>query len=147
MKVHFGESLYTILLKMLELEEEERADFDELLEMLYTVRAVSETPKQQQGPQSSRRGSVITGNSQLNNTEYYSCRTPTNKSPRHRKSSVVIGEKISPFKVGCFMDNVRTPERLGRTGKTPDRSNISNFNKEKVSPLKRDLRINTRFDK
>lgn len=46
------------------------------------------------------------------------------------------------------MDNVRTPERLGRTNKTPDRSNISNFNKEtKVSPLKRDLRINTRFEK
>lgn len=42
------------------------------------------------------------------------------------------------------MDNVRTPERLGRVGKTPERHQQQ---QQKVSPFKRDLRINTRFER
>lgn len=82
----------------------------------------------------------------MSNNEYSSSRTPNKK-----KNSVVVGvgynRNCSPSKNGGFADNIRTPERIGAgwNGKTPERSNISQ--QTRVSPLKRDLRINTRFDK
>lgn len=58
----------------------------------------------------SRRASTATDNS---NYDYSSVRTPTKMiSPLRKKNSVVIGGRnnCSPAgKVGCFMDNVRTP--------------------------------------
>ena len=49
----------------------------------------------------------------------------------------------SPFKGGALAERNRTPERGGRT---PERSRMMT-QRENRSPLKRDLRINTRFDK
>jgi hypothetical protein len=85
-KAEFGEALSNIILG--------------LLDMIAQARGVT---------QSSRRGSVANNVSNISDNSNI-CRTPTNhKSPRHRKSSVAINNNCSPFKVGCFSDNIRTP--------------------------------------
>jgi hypothetical protein len=99
-KAEFGEALSNIILGMIELDEDSRLDFEGLLDMIAQARGVT---------QSSRRGSVANNVSNISDNSNI-CRTPTNhKSPRHRKSSVAINNNCSPFKVGCFSDNIRTP--------------------------------------
>jgi hypothetical protein len=68
------------------------------------------------------------------------------RSPLRKRPSAVGGYQndCSPFKGGSFLErNNRTPDRGGRT---PERSRITT-QRENKSPLKRDLRINTRFEK
>ena len=126
----FGDHFYNVMLKMLELEEPERIDFDELLEMLGSARKPNKLL-------SSHMSSASTNS----NNHNQSGRSPLRKRPSITPS---YQNACSPFKGSNFVErNNRTPERGGRT---PERSRI-NTQRENKSPLKRDLRINTRFDK
>lgn len=55
-------------------------------------------------------------------------KAPTNKSPLRKRPAQVYRNDVSPLRGGKFLE---------RTGKTPERNNRS--------PMRRDLRINTRF--
>lgn len=117
---------------MLELEEAERTDFDELLEMLASIRKPNKLL-------SSHMSSASTSSN--HNIHNQTGRSPLRKRP---SATPTYQNACSPFKGSNFPErNNRTPERGGRT---PERSRI-NTQRENKSPLKRDLRINTRFDK
>jgi hypothetical protein len=126
----FGDSFYNIMLKMLELEENERIDFEELIEMIGAIRKPTRL-----------LSSHMTAS---NNSKTHE--SNVGRSPLRKRPSAVGGYQndCSPFKGGSFLErNNRTPDRGGRT---PERSRIMT-QRENKSPLKRDLRINTRFEK
>lgn len=129
-KQEFGEAFYGIMLKMLELEEDDRVDFDELLDMLGTVK---------------KPNKLLNSHMTASNNSVHSHTSTSGRSPlRKRPTPGAYKNDCSPFKGGSFLErNNRTPDRGGRT---PERSRVMT-QRENRSPLKRDLRINTRFDK
>lgn len=129
-KESFGEEFAKILISMLEIEETDRADFTEVLDNIDML--ISRTSK----------GMLGSNNNQRNMEYSRGNRTPTKlssnagsnvygqKSPRAVQGGTYRND-VSPFR-GRFGSNVR-PSR------TPERQNRS--------PLKRDMKINSRFDK
>lgn len=89
---------------MLELDEEERINFHELLELLGSF-----------GKKSSMLTSYVnkasymstSSNNNQNNTDF--------KSPLSKKSSVIYKNDCSPFKGGNAFVSNRTPEKSNRT--------------------------------
>lgn len=82
------------------------------------------------------------------NNSVHSNISTSGRSPLRKRPTPTNGgyrNDCSPFKGAGFLErNNRTPERGGRT---PERSRVMTQRENNRSPLKRDLRINTRFDK
>ena len=122
LRQEFGEALYEVFLRMLELDENQRIDFDEFMQMM----------KQARKPARIETSYMSNSNSSYASTNTYR----TNKSPLRRKPQPVYRNDVSPLRGAKFIERERTPERTGTPGRLANKS-----------PLKRDLRINTRFEK
>lgn len=129
LRQEFGDELYDIFLKMLELDEEQRIGFDELLDMLGGM-------KNQNQNRSRMDSSSYMSNSNSSYSSNYRA-PPTTKSPLRKRPTQIYRNDVSPLRGGKFLEKGRTPER--GSGRTPERNTRS--------PVRRDLRINTRFDK
>jgi len=113
---------------MLEIEEKDRYDFEELYEVVQNLAAQhsnysigsSKHMKNSSRPRTPTRKTLA------------SSRTPKNNQNNFRND-------VSPFRAR-FGENIRVPERLG---KTPERNRQAGNR----SPLRRDLKINPRFQK
>jgi hypothetical protein len=103
-KQQFGDNFYNVMLKMLELEEPERIDFEELIDMLGSVRR----------PNKLLSSHMSTNSTSSNNHN----QNQTGRSPLRKRPSITPSYQnaCSPFKGGNFPErNNRTPERGGRT--------------------------------
>lgn len=87
---------------MLELDEDRRISFDELLQLI------------NQFKNRSRMESSYMSNSSNSNYSNYQ-RQPVNKSPLRRKPAQTYRNDVSPLRGGKFLEKGRTPERNGRT--------------------------------
>ena len=129
----FGEGFYGVVLRMLELDENERIDFGELLGLLGSFGKKGNMLTSYMNTSSNSGGAV-------NNSNNFEFRSPLNK-----KSSVVYKNNCSPFKGGNAFLTSRTPEKSNRTPTKQGGAKLGQ--REGKSPLKRDLRINTQFGK
>lgn len=125
-KENFGEEFAQVLISMLEIDEANRITFDELLEQVEFL--MSKCSRNMLGSNNNQRNMEYSrGNrtpSKVNSNVY------SQKSPRASQGGTYRND-VSPFR-GRFGSNVRP-------SKTPEKQNRS--------PLRRDLKINSRFDK
>lgn len=141
LRQEFGDELYAVFLRMLELDEEQRMDFDELLEALSVLKGGQHKRAENTRMETRMESSSYMSNSNSSYSSNYRA-PPTTKSPLRKRPTQAYRNDVSPLRGGKFLEKGRTPERGAErsgTGRTPERSNRS--------PIKRDLRINTRFDK
>lgn len=92
----FGEQFYNVVLRMLELDEEERIDFHELLGLLGSF-----SKKSMLTSYTTSSHMNTSSNSNGNNNEF--------RSPLGKKPSVVYKNNVSPFKGGQAFLSSRTP--------------------------------------
>lgn len=135
-KEEFGEEVASMLIGMLEIEEEDRLDFQELLAQVSDILA-----PQQRAPALH----MLSSNSSHRNLEHSrGNRTPGrnpapySKTPKNNDKGKYRND-VSPFR-GRFGGAVKNNPN-DRLRRTPDRAN------ESRSPMRRNLQINTRADR
>lgn len=105
LRQEFGDELYDVFLKMLELDEEQRIDFDELLEMLGALKSMNQNNNQNRSRMDS---SSYMSNSNSSYSSNYRA-PPTTKSPLRKRPVQMYRNDVSPLRAGKFLQKGQTP--------------------------------------